>query len=114
MKTLGAIFIAIIAIVVVVALGWAITGNDLMLQKFFAPKYEQVRRETFEQSKAYRQGAVQELESMMFQYVQAGPEHQGALRALILHRAADLDENTMSPQLYSFIQQLRNNKTTRP
>ena len=55
-------------LVALLALGWLFTGNDFFLFKVFAPKYEQVRRETFEQSKAYRQGAIQELQNMQFQY----------------------------------------------
>ncbi len=104
-------FLTLIAcIILFLGLGWAVTGNDFFLYKFFAPKYEQVRRETFEQTKSYRQGMVQELQNMQFQYEQASPEHKAALRSLILHRVADFPADDMPPNLYVFIQKLRNNQ----
>lgn len=94
-------------LVLVVGLIWALTGNSLALTKVFAPKFEQVRRETFEQSKAYRQGMVQELQNMQFQYVQAAPEHQAALRSVILRRAADVPDDALTADLRAFVAQLR-------
>jgi hypothetical protein len=49
------------ALLGILGLTWVFQGNDFFLTRFFAPKYEQVRRETFENSKAYRDGMVQEL-----------------------------------------------------
>ena len=63
MKIVG---ICVLAIILLLGLGWLVTGNDFFLFKVFAPKYEQVRRETFEQSKAYNQGMIQELQNMQF------------------------------------------------
>ena len=87
------------------ALGWLFTGNNLALTKYFSPKSEAVRRETFEQSKAYRQGMIQELQNMQFQYEQASPEHRDALAAIILRRAADFHD--MPADLQLFINQLK-------
>ena len=94
-------------VVLLLGLSWAVMGNQFFLYKVFAPKVEQVRRETFEQSKAYNQGQIQELSNMQFQYEQATSEHQLALRSIILRRAADFDENRLPPDLFRFIQQLR-------
>lgn len=95
--------------VVVVALGlaWVVQGSDFFLYRHFAPKYEQVRRDTFEQSKAYRQGMAQELENMRFEYVKATPSQKDALRSIILHRAADVDESALNSDLRGFIRDLR-------
>lgn len=91
------------------AVGWVAAGSDFFLYKTFAPKNEQVRRETFEQSKAYRQGMIQELQNMQFEYVQASPEHKSALASVILHRAAafDLEKPDVPLDLYRFIQDLK-------
>lgn len=97
--------------IVLMGLGWAFTGNDFFIYQYFAPKKEAVRREVFEQSKAYQQGMVQELQNMQFEYVKATPEQKSALAAIILHRAADFDENEMPPDLRAFVQQLRNKRT---
>jgi hypothetical protein len=84
-----------------------IQGTDFFLYKYFAPKQEQVRRETFEQSKAYNQGMIQELQNMQFEYVKADAEHQKALASIILHRAADYPEEKMPDDLRVFINQLK-------
>ena len=96
----------IILLVGIILLGWVFTGNDLVMSKFFSPKYEQVRRETFEQSKAYRQGNIQELQNMQFEYELADPAHKAALASIILRRSADFQE--LPGDLRSFIQQLKN------
>jgi len=92
---------------------WMLQGNDFFLYREFAPRYEQVRRETFEQSKAYTQGQIQELQNMQFEYVKASPEQQAALASIILHRVADFDESRLPVDLRAFVQQLRQKRVTR-
>lgn len=104
MKATAAVILGLIALI---GLTWVFTANDLQLAHFFSPKFEAVRRETFEQSKAYRQGQVQELQNMQFEYQQADEEHKGALRGIILHRAADFPPEAMPADLYAFIEQLK-------
>ena len=102
-----AIAIGIACVIAFLGLGWIAQGNDFFLYKTFAPKYEQVRRETFEQSKAYNQGMVQELQNMQFSYIQADDEHKAALASIIRHRAADYDLDRLPPDLRSFVLGLR-------
>lgn len=99
----------IFGLIAMFGLTWAVQGNDFFLYKVFAPKYEQVRRVTFEQSKAYRQGMVQELQNMQFQYEQADEDHKAALASIILHRAADFPEDDMPRDLRNFINELKGN-----
>lgn len=94
-------------IVAFLALIWVIQGNDFFLYKAFAPKYEEVRRQTFEETKSYNQGMVQELQNMQFEYLKADNEHQRALASVILHRAADYPEDKMPADLREFIQKLK-------
>lgn len=108
---MGTVAGIIAAVVGGILLMWVLTGNDFFLYKVFAPKYEQVRRETFEQSKAYNQGMVQELQNMQFEYAKATKEQQHALAAIILHRAADYDERQLPPDLRGFIAGLRREAT---
>lgn len=91
----------------VVALTWVAQGNEFFLYKVFAPAKEQVRRETFEQSKAYRQGMVQELQNMQLEYTRGNAEQKAALRGVILHRAANVDPSALTPDLLLFIGSLR-------
>ena len=86
---------------------WCVQSNDLLSYKFFAPKYEQARRETFEESKAYNQGMIQEISAMQLDYIKANSEQKKVLASVILHRTADYDLNRMPPDLRDFINQLK-------
>lgn len=90
------------------AVTWGVSYHGLIFTSFFAPKYENVRRNTFEQSKSFRTGAIQELQNMQFEYLKAEPEHKLALKDIIIHRAAEVPENAMPLDLQSFISNLRN------
>ncbi len=107
MKVFGVVIAALAAIL---GLTWLLQGNDFFLYRTFAPKYEQVRRETFEQSKAYNQGMIQELQNMQFEYIKADKAQQDALASVILHRAADYDMDKLPPDLRQFIQKLRSER----
>lgn len=110
MKTLGEVGVVFGVIAIILATVWLIQGNDFFMYKVFAPKYEQVRRETFEQSKAYNQGLQQEIENMQFEYIKANKEQKLALADIILHRVADYDESKLSADLRNFINNLRNER----
>ena len=85
---------------------WGGAYHDLLFTAFFAPKYENVRRNTFEQSKSFRTGAIQELQNMQFEYIKASPEHKAALADVIRHRAAEVPADAMPSDLQSFISNL--------
>ena|SRR3990167_5257410 len=103
--------IGIGGLVLILGIIWVAQGNNFFLYKVFAPAYEQVRRETFEQSKAYNQGMIQEIQNMQFEYIKASPEHKEALASLILHRAADYDESKLPSDLRAFIGELKNKRS---
>ena len=98
-------------IVAILALTWIAQGNDFFMYKVFSPRQEAVRRQVFEQSKAYNQGMVQELQNMQFQYEQADAKHKDALASIILHRAADFDENKLPADLHAFIEKLKTDQS---
>jgi hypothetical protein len=105
---------AFLALIVIFALTWAIQGNDFFINKFFAPKQEAVRREVFENSKAFNQGMVQELENMQLEYVRSKDEKaKEAMASIILHRASgyNLEDPAVSADLRSFIQKLKSDQT---
>ena len=97
----------ILAIVGGVALLWGVAYHQLIFTAFFGPKFENVRRNTFEQSKSFRDGSLQELENMRFEYIKASPEHKVALKDIIIHRATEVPEDAMPQDLYNFIQGLK-------
>lgn len=72
----------------IVVLSIFFNGLDFGLTKIFASKYEQVRRETFEQGHSYNEGMVRDLENLRNQYLSATDEaSKSALRATFIHRA---------------------------
>ena len=104
------VFLVLVAffafIAMTLATAWVFQGNEFFLYRYFAPKEEAVRRQVFEQSKAYNQGMVQELQNMQFQYVRATKEQRASLRSIILHRVADYDRDKLPDDLRSFISSL--------
>ena len=104
LKEIGIWVAGILAVLVVV---WVIAGNNLAMMKVFAPATEQVRRETFEQSKAYRDGMVQELRSLQIEYIKAADDVKPALAAAIRHKAVGLPEDALPNDLRVFIQSIR-------
>jgi hypothetical protein len=111
MREIGAV---LVVIVLVLGLGLAFQGYDFFMFKLFAPKYEQVRRETFEQTKSYRQGMIQELENMRFEYFKTKDvEARKALASVILHRVSgfDLDQPDVPSDLRTFIYGLKREQT---
>lgn len=109
-KTMKVFGVVIAALAVFLALIWVFQGNDFFLYRAFAPKYEQVRRETFEQTKSYKQGTIQELQNMQFEYIKSDKAHQDALADIILRRAADFGDENLPTDLRSFVQKLRNER----
>jgi hypothetical protein len=84
-----------------------ISGLDFNIYKFFAPKYEQVRRNTFEQSQAYNEGMRRDLESLRNQYLTAtDPAAKAALKATFVHRAEGYP-NELPADLQSFYNSIR-------
>ena len=113
MKAIGVMACCILGFALLLGLGWVVQGNDFFLYQYFAPKQEAVRREVFEQSKAYNQGMIQELQNMQFQYVQEKDEKtKAALASIILHRAEDYQEDKLPTDLRSFIGDLRRKQTS--
>ena len=104
MKGIGAL---VGIMVIAAAIGWFSMGNEFFMFKVFAPKMEQVRRQTVEESKAYRDGMVQELQNMQFEYIKADSVHKAALASVILHRAANFKEGDLPKDLDDFIEKLK-------
>lgn len=83
--------VAVLVFVAMLGLTWIIQGNDFFMYKVFAPKYEQVRRETYEQTKSYRQGSVQRLSELCKQVADTDDSHKVMLNDVISHEFAEWD-----------------------
>lgn len=108
-----AIGIVAAAVLAILGLTWLAQGNDFFIYRYFAPKYEQTRRQVFEQTRSFNQGMVQELENMQFEYAKAGAKEKDALASVILHRAAgyNLNDPAVPADLREFIERLRRERT---
>lgn len=77
------------ALIALALLAFVVQGTDFILYKTFAPRREAVRRDVFEQSKAYRDGLLQEIRAAQIDYAKATtPQQRQALGSLILHDVA--------------------------
>lgn len=111
MGTIKVVLSCLLGLVIVLALTWIIQGNEFFMYKFFAPKQEAVRRDVFEQSKAYNQGMIQDVEGFMVAYNKTtDKDAKIALADVILHRVADYGDEKLPTHLQQFIERLRQEK----
>lgn len=97
----------LVALAAIIGCFWVVRANFVSMDGFFAPKEEQIRRKTFEESNSYNKGFWQELRSMQMEYIKADPKQKQALASIILHRAAGYDENKLPQDLRDFLAELR-------
>ncbi|MFA5025690.1 MAG: hypothetical protein WC503_04245 [Candidatus Shapirobacteria bacterium] len=76
------------------------------MYKYWAPKYEEVKRDVFENTPSYKWGMIQELENMQFKYIQATPNEKLVLAPIILRRAAQYGKDRLPYDLKVFVAQL--------
>ena len=104
----GLVILVVFGIIILsMGLGWLVQGNDFFMFKFWAPKYENVNRQIFENTMSYTQGMAQDLSNAKMQYVQATPDQKAGLASIIVHRFADYDVSKLPPDLQDFLQSLR-------
>lgn len=104
-QVIGLIVAGLIALF---GLTWIVQGNSFFMYQVFAPKYESVRRNTFEQSRAFNEGMAQELQRMWLDYNHAtNADEKSAIRSLVVHRVAGYDiDNIENTQLRGFVRQM--------
>lgn len=85
---------------------WLAQGSDFFLYSVFAPKYEAVRRQTFEQTKSYNEGVAQEIRSAELDFARAKTtEEKQAIASYVLHETAAYDTTKLPPDLSAFLAQ---------
>ena len=82
MENFKAVLIYVVAISAVMVLGFGLTYVDWASYNFFAPKYENTRRQVFEQSNAYNAGMIRDLENLQMEYQRADSNQKDALRPI--------------------------------
>jgi hypothetical protein len=105
-KALHVVALAVVSLIAVAALALFANTVDFGMFKTFAPRYEQVRRDTFEQSQAYNEGMRRDLEDIHTQYLTSSdPAAKAALRATFIHRAQGYP-NQLPADLQSFYESI--------
>ena len=99
MRVMGAIFTSVLVFAVLLGVTWIGQGNNFFLYQYFAPKYEQVRRETYEQTKSYRQGSVQRLSTLCTQVAETDDNHKPMINDIISHEFAEWDSQDVPQYL---------------
>ena len=104
--------IAVAGLVVFVGLlvlGFGLELIGLQWTKFFAPKRENVRREVFEETKSYSQGAIADLAKYYEQYRAAtSQEDKETIKAVVKARFSEFDEtNIRVEEIRNFLTNMR-------
>ena len=69
----------------------------------FAPKYAEIRNQTFHNTQAYNDGMVNDLADLQLQYQSAKtPEQKASIRAVILQRFAAYPKDRLPAELRTF------------
>jgi len=99
------IFLAIIGLIILSGLAiFGLQMAGLVNYSFFAPKYENVRREVFENTQSYVEGKRQEVVKYKLEYELAETDKEKmAIKYTILQTTANLDLNLLPVQLQSFV-----------
>lgn len=82
--------ICLLALVVLYALGFAMTGGDLAIYRFWAPKQADAQREVFEHSQSYVQGKIQNISQECFAFRSVEGNQKQALAAEIRNEATTI------------------------
>lgn len=90
-----------------------LTMGGLINYKFFAPKFENARREVFENTRSYNQAKIQELSKYKAEYERANKEDKAVtikkqiLKNIVRHKFADYSDNNLPYGLRTFLKEMR-------
>jgi hypothetical protein len=73
---------------------------------FYAPKYEQVRYDTFKQSQSYNDGMLRDLQDLRMEYIKANDEQKAAIKAIAIHRFSVYEVEKLPIDLRAFYQEI--------
>jgi hypothetical protein len=104
LKAAGAV---VVGLIVIVALGFGLNYAGLLNARFFAPRVEQVRHDTFECSASHADGMVRELRQIRDQYRTADAAGRAALADTFKHDADGFTCYELPADLQSFYSSIR-------
>lgn len=83
--------------------GFGIVAYNLGMQWFFAPKFENVRRQTYENSQSYNDGMVQQLQLIYLEYKKSDKEGKEIIRSIVSRQYANFPQERLPGHLRAFV-----------
>lgn len=100
--------IVILVIIGLLALSFAGHAVGLFNLKFWGPKFEEAKREVFEETQSFVHGKISHINRLRLEYESTTSDtRKAALRTMILNEAAVLELDELPPDLQVFIRQLK-------
>lgn len=109
METAKIAAVTILGIVVLAVCGFALRYADLNSNRFFAPREEQVRHNTFECSQSHSDGMAREIRQYQDQYGTADAAGKTIIRQRVLQDAESQNSDAcpLPSDVQSFVQSIR-------
>jgi len=97
--------VSLVAIVILIAILFGTTNLSLWWKGHFNPKFKNVERKVFEETKSYVHGAIQDIGNYYGQYQQAETEEEKAsIQSVVKVRFSEFNaENISSLELRNFL-----------
>ena len=103
------IFLGLLLIVGLFALGFVLTGVDLAQYNFWAPKYEAAHRNVYEETKSYQDGSRSDFDHYYVAYQTASdPASKQAILSVLRGRVNQLSPQRQAEIVPPEVQQLLN------
>ena len=97
-------FAVLAAIALVVGFVIAMQLASLENYKFFGPKFEDARRNVFEETKSYQDGLRRDFDNLYLQYEEAkDPDEKSAILSVIRHRAEGVNPDFLPTSIRNLL-----------
>lgn len=97
MKAIKIIFASIGGLIVLLALIIGLQYLDLVNFSFFAPKYQNVQRNVFENTQSYTEGKRQDLVKYYHEWLTADKTGREGLKSIVLDDFSNCDTSKLTP-----------------
>lgn len=102
---LKAIGIGVAVLSALIVLDWVVEGSNFVFYRFWAPKYEDARRDIYTHTQSYRKGSADRLASLCRQW-NAQPDDT-MLKAEIANEMSDLNTTDVPDYLQGCLSRAR-------
>lgn len=100
-----------LSLVGVGALAFVGTAYEYGMFKFWAPKFENVKRQVFENTYSYKRGTIQDLRDYQEAWLTGDDNHKKGLKPMIISAADQIPSDELPPDLAQFVANVRDYPT---